>query len=104
MNKWRTPANADEQNYTPEKGVKIPVKELRSHTVEIQVKNNPFVKKVPTTVYWYLIEKSSSKVVIRTLTKNTDIPFCESFNIEMETTVVGFDKPNAQCCVLRTTN
>jgi hypothetical protein len=59
------------------------------------VKNNPFVKKVPTTVSWFLIEKSSSKITIRTLNKNSEVPFCDSFIIEMELVILGFDKPNA---------
>jgi hypothetical protein len=40
----------DEIEYKPEKGVKFPVKMIRDHKIEIQIKNNPFVKKVPTAV------------------------------------------------------
>lgn len=41
--------------------------------------------------------------MIRTLTRNSDVPFCDSFMIESELLILGFDKPNAQCCILRQT-
>lgn len=65
------------------------------------MKNNPFVKKVPTAVSWFLIEKTSSKILIRQLTKNSEVPFCDSFCIEVELLILGFDKPNASCCIVR---
>jgi hypothetical protein len=103
MTKWRAAETPDERDYKPEKGVKLPVKQVREHKIEIQVKNNPFVKKVPTAVQWFLIEKSSNKIQIRTLTKNSEVPFCDSFMIEMELLVLGMDRPNASCCIVRQT-
>ena len=103
ITKWRQPVTPEEKEYTPEMGVKFPVLMLRDHKIEIRIKNNPFVKKVPTAVTWYLIEKSSSKFLIRSISKNSDVPFCDTFMIEMELLVTGFDKPNAQCCIMRQT-
>jgi hypothetical protein len=94
ITKWRPAETPDEKEFKPEKGVKLSVKQVRENKIEIQVKNNPFVKKVPSTISWFLIEKSNTKIQIRTLTKNSDVPFCDSFMIEMETLVLGFDKPN----------
>jgi len=94
ITKWRLPETPDEKEYKPEKGVKFPVKLVRENKVEIMVKNNPFVKKVPSTSSWYLIEKSNTKILIRSITRNSDVPFCDSFMIEMETLVLGIDKPN----------
>lgn len=67
------------------------------------MKNNPFVKKVPTAVTHYLIERTSTCVKVRQLTRNSDVPFCDSFMIEMEFLVLGFDRPGACCCIIRQT-
>jgi hypothetical protein len=71
-------------------------------SVEINV-NSTFVKKVPTVITAYLIEKTNSKILIRSISKNSDVPFCDSFMLEFEMLVVGPDKPNAGCCIVRQT-
>ena len=76
---------------------------MRDHKIEIQVKNNPFVKKVPTAVQWFLIDRSNTKIQIRTLTRNSEVPFCDSFMIEMELLVLGVDRPGALSCIVRQT-
>jgi len=103
MTKWRAPETTEEKEYRPEKGTFFNVKMIRDMKVEMQMKNNPFVKKVPTTQVQYLIERTSTKIQIRSITKNTDVPFCESFVTESELLVCGFDKPGACCCICRTT-
>ena len=69
----------------------------------MQMKNNPFVKKVPTSQTQYLIDKSNTKIQVRSITKNSDVPFCDSFMTESELLVLGYDKPGACCCIIRTT-
>lgn len=59
------------------------------------------MKQAPTTCKISLFERTSSKIWLRAITKNRDVPFCDSFMIEMETIVLGPDKPNAGCCIMR---
>ncbi len=61
------------------------------------------MKQAPTACKFSLFEKTSSKIWFRTITKNSDVPFCDSFMIEMEGLVLGPDKPNASCCIIRMT-
>ena len=99
--KWRSPQSSDEQAHKPEKGVNLRVNKVRTVKFEVQIKNNPLVKKCPTTVTWNLIEKTPNRIVMRNLIRNAEVPFCESFLIDQEIIVLGPDKPNASTCIIR---
>lgn len=68
--------------------------------VEIQVKNNPFVKVSPTTKYFKLLEKSDTKVHFKILSKCSDVPYSDTFALEEDWLAIS-PHPNANCCMLR---
>jgi hypothetical protein len=56
---------------------------------DIQVKDNPFVKVSPTTKYSKLLENSDTKMVITSLAKVKDVPYCDTFNVEEHILIIS---------------
>ena len=68
--------------------------------MEVQIKDNPFVKVSPTTKYFKLIEKSETKVHVKILNKCTSVPYCDTFSVEEEWLAMS-PSPTANCCIVR---
>ena len=68
--------------------------------VEVQIKDNPFVKVSPTTKYFKLIDKSETKVHVKILNKCTSVPYCDTFSVEEEWLAMS-PSPTANCCIVR---
>jgi len=54
----------------------------RKHFVEIQIKDNAFVKCAPTTKTAYLIETSPTILRMRVISQAKDVPYSDCFKIE----------------------
>ena len=69
-------------------------------SLEIQVKDSPFVKVSPTAKQYKLLESSETKVHIQVLSRCFHVPFADYFAIE-EDFICLSPAPSAPCCVLR---
>jgi hypothetical protein len=69
-------------------------------SLEVQVKGNPFVSVVPTFRTFRLVEKSDKKFLIRIMTKNKDIPYCDTFETDEEWYCASTET-GSNSCVLR---
>jgi hypothetical protein len=56
--------------------------------VEIQIKDNPFVKVSSTTKMYYLVEKTTNLIRLRVRSRASDVPYCDSFGVEEEMLIV----------------
>lgn len=74
---------------------------VKKVSADFVIKNNPFVKKAPTVKTMFLLEKSDTKLVIRSLIKTSDVPYCDVFTVEEEWMVQSL--PNTKCCAVRVT-
>lgn len=74
---------------------------MKKCKVDVQIKNNAFVKQAPTVKTFYLTERSERRLLIRVLNKTSEVPYCDSFSVEEEWFVASL--PNTKCCVLRIT-
>jgi hypothetical protein len=52
--------------------------------MEMNIKDNPFVKIAPTFRQAYLIEKESNIVRVRVMSKTKDVPYCDCFAVDEE--------------------
>jgi hypothetical protein len=68
--------------------------------MNVQVKDNPFVKSTPTNRYSKILEQSETKVLVKSLGKCKDVPYCDTFSVEEEIIVLS-TSPNANCCIAR---
>lgn len=68
--------------------------------VEVQLKDNPFVKVSPTTKHYKLLERSETKLHLKILNKCTSIPYCDTFSVEEEWLFMA-PTATANCCVVR---
>ena len=57
---------------------------IRKQCVEIQIRDNPFVKCSPTTKIYNLIEQNQNMIKIRVFSKAKEVPYCDCFMIEEE--------------------
>jgi hypothetical protein len=46
--------------------------------------DNPFVKVSPNTKYWRVVEKTDTRIVMRVMTKCSNVPYCDTFSVEEE--------------------
>ena len=76
---WREPSTDEEKNYDGKA-----ITEVREMNVEFVVKGNPFVKSSPTVKHFKIIERSSTKIVMRVLNRCHSIPYADCFGIEEE--------------------
>lgn len=74
----------------------------RKHFVEIQIKDNPFVKASPTQKIAYVLEQSEKVLKMRVVSKAKEVPYCDCFSIEEEF-VCSMPEGCANSCVLRVT-
>jgi hypothetical protein len=93
INPWQDPDEAD-QDYS---GTKIT--KTRTMSLEVQIKNNPFVKVAPTTRAFKMIENTSESLHFKILNRNHDVPYCDCFGVEEEWWVAS--PPGAKCAALR---
>lgn len=63
--------------------------------------NSTFVKVAPTTKHFKLIAHTPHKIVLRTLNRNHDIPYCACFGVEEEWYLASPQTENVKCSVLR---
>lgn len=68
----------------------------------MQVKGNPFVKQAPTTKMSYLMHQDDFKIRIVSVIKTNGVPYCDTFQIDEEWTVLGLG-PQSKACVFRST-
>eukprot|EP00347_Sterkiella_histriomuscorum_P004839 403358890 len=90
---WKIPEPAEEYDSKP-------VIQSSQISVEIQIKDNPFVKVSPTTKYFKLIEKSDCKLHFKILSKCSGVPYCDTFAIEEDFLALA-PQPGANVCVVR---
>jgi hypothetical protein len=57
---------------------------LRKQFLEIQIKDNPFIKCTPTEKYYNLLEQTNNFVKIRVVARAKDVPLSDCFLIEEE--------------------
>lgn len=69
-------------------------------SVEIQIKDNPFVKVSPTTKYFKLIEKTETTTRFKILSKCTGVPYCDTFAVEEDWLAIS-PNSNSNCCIAR---
>ena len=93
MSLWEDPSETDKV-YNDLKVVKTRVMKM-----EVQIKNNPFVKIAPTTKSFKIIEHTPERIHMRAVNRNNDIPYCDCFGIEEDWNLMS--PPGAKCCVLR---
>ena len=74
----------------------------RAVTAEFQIKNSTFIKVAPTQKYMKLLERTPEIIRMKVLTKNTGVPYCETFGLEEDWYVVS--KPKTKCCIVRLTS
>ena len=70
--------------------------------VELQIKNNPFVKTTPNHKNFHLLEKKDNLIRIRMQTLTTGIPAADCFYIDEEM-VIQMPQGCYNSCVLRLT-
>ena len=75
------------------------VKKLKA---DFQIKNNPFVKSAPTCKTMYLVEQTETKLRAIVNIKTHSVPYCDTFIVEEEWTVMQLSA-QSKCCVLRVT-
>jgi hypothetical protein len=63
--------------------------------------NSTFVKVAPTTKYYKLIEKTPNKILMKTLIRTNDIPYCTTFGVEEEWFLASPTTEHAKCSVFR---
>lgn len=68
--------------------------------LEFQIKNNPFVKKVPTLRTFKIIERNNEKLLMRIVTKSRQVPYCDCFVVEEEWYVASLPS-GFNSCVLK---
>ncbi len=68
--------------------------------MEVQIKNNPFVKVSPTNKYSKIIENTDTKFHMKSIAKVVGIPFSDCFTVEEDLLVLS-TSPNAGCLVMR---
>ena len=68
--------------------------------MEIQVKNNPFVKVSPTNKICRVIENTDTKFHLKSVGKAVGIPFSDTFSVEEDLLVLSVSG-NAGCSVMR---
>lgn len=90
---WITPELAEEYDGKP-------VVMSSQMNVEIQIKDNPFVKVSPTTKYFKLLEISDTKIHFKVLSKCSGVPYCDTFAIE-EDWIALSPGLGATCCIVR---
>ena len=95
MTQWADPSPDDTQATT------LAATKQKRVKVDVQIKNNAFVKQAPTTKTFNLIQKTDTLIKMRIVNKTTDVPYCDSFAVEEEWTIGSL--PNAKSCVLRVT-
>ena len=66
----------------PEEYSGLPVIKKEKLSVDIQVKDNIFVKVSPTAKTLFLLESADLKLHFKILSKCTDVPFADTFSIE----------------------
>jgi hypothetical protein len=69
-------------------------------SVEIQVKDNPFVKVSPTTKYFKLIERTETVIRFKILSKCSGVPYCDTFACEEDWVAIS-PNASANCCIVR---
>jgi len=79
----------------------LQVREARQIDLEIQMKNNPFVKKVQTLRKFKLIEKSETKVHMKITNKTRGVPYCDCFFIEEDWCIVSMPQKVVNSCGLK---
>lgn len=84
----------------PEEYDAKPVLQISQMYLEVQIKDNPFVKVSPTTKYYKLLEKTDTKLLVKILNKCTSVPYCDTFSVEEELLFIS-PSPTANCCVFR---
>lgn len=92
---WADPTTDDTQATT------LAATRVKRIKVDVQIKNNAFVKQAPTTKTFNLLSKTDTLIKMRILNKTTDVPYCDSFGVEEEWMIGSL--PNAKSCVLRIT-
>ena len=82
--------NITTTEWAPSEEVYEDLKVLETRTIdyEVQLKNNPFVKKVPTLKTFKLIERTSELLKIRSTNKTRQVMYCDCFFIDEEWIVV----------------
>ena len=55
----------------------------------------------PTFKTMMLIEQTPDLIKIRVITRNKDVPYCDTFGIEEDWFIMS--KPKTKCCVVRMT-
>ena len=63
--------------------------EQRTMDLEFQIKNNPFVKKVPTLRTFKIVERNNERLQMRIVTKSRSVPYCDCFYVEEEWNVAS---------------
>jgi hypothetical protein len=71
--------------------------------VDIQIKNNPFIRVSPTTITGMLLENADSKVMVKYSAFVTGVPLSDCFMVEEDLLVLS-PSPTANCCALRIVN
>ena len=73
---WADPASTEEATL-----LGLTAKKMRQLTMVVQVKGNPFVKEVPTTKTYYLLEQSETKLHILCRNNTKDVMYCDCFQV-----------------------
>lgn len=77
----------------------LKVIESRVMNITFQIKNNPFVKKVPTTRTFKVIERTNEKFLMRAISKTSGVPYCDCFIVEEEWYVASMPNGSSSCCL-----
>lgn len=93
---WQEPTEEEQTKLT---NCAAPVQKVKRVSADFVIKNNPFVKKAPTVKSMFLLERSDTKLVIRSLNKTSDVPYCDVFTVEEEWVVQSL--PSTKCCAVR---
>ena len=67
--------------------------------MDMQIKNNPFVKVSPTTKHYKMLENCDTKIRIKILSKCTDVPYCDTFAVDEELLILSPATTSSYCIV-----
>lgn len=87
---WLEALAPGESMYDPQavEADKTQVSKIRKTFVEIQIKDNPFVKCTPTHKIYHLVHFSDHLLRIRTRSKASDVPYCDTFFVDEDMLIV----------------
>ena len=76
---WGPPTNDEDKEYLGKKALSV-----SKANFEVHVKNNPLVKVVPTTVNYYVAERTSEILRLKYMSTTKQVPYCDCFGVEFE--------------------